>query len=217
MSDQPVRRLGRPPTTVDGRTVPERLVLAAQALFAEKGYAGTTVQDVVDRAGVTKGAMYHYFGAKEDLLHEIYGRVLRMQMERLEAVVSRDAPVQERLWAAAADVVETTAESLDSSVVFFRSMHLLSEAKRREVRRERRRYHETFRSMVVEGQATGAFRDDVDPELAVDYFFGSLHHLPTWWSPTGRYSGAEVGRAFADLLLAGLLPQGRAPGPRASD
>ncbi len=212
MSDEPARRLGRPPTRVDGRTVPERLVLAAQALFAEKGFAGTSVQDVVDRAGVTKGAMYHYFAAKEDLLHEIYGRVLRMQMERLEAVVADDAPVQERLWTAAADVVATTTESLDGSVVFFRSMHLLSEARRLEVRRERRRYHETFRSMVVEGQGSGVFRRDVDADLAVDYFFGSVHHLSTWWSPSGRYSGEEVGRAFADLLLAGLLERGRPTG-----
>jgi AcrR family transcriptional regulator len=211
VSDQPARRLGRPPTTVDGRTVPERLVLAAQALFAERGFVGTTVQDVVDRAGVSKGAMYHHFRAKEDLLHEIYGRVLRMQMERLEAVVSGNAPVQHKLWTAAADVVTTTTESLDSSVIFFRSMHLLSDVKRREVRHERRRYHETFRSMIVEGQELGVFRDDVDAELAVDYFFGSLHHLSTWWRPTGRYSGAEVGRAFADLLLAGLVTPGRTP------
>lgn len=207
MSDQQVRRLGRPPSTVGGRTVPERLVLAAQTLFAERGFAGTTVQDVVEAAGVTKGAMYHYFGSKEDLLHAIYGRVLQMQMERLEAVVSEDAPVERRLWTAAADVVSTTTESLDSSVVFFRSMHLLSEAKRREVRAERRRYHETFRSMVIEGQQAGVFRDDVDADLAVDYFFGSIHHLSTWWKPDGRYSGAEVGRTFADLLLAGLVPQ----------
>src|SRR5207244_3742334 len=90
-------------------------------------------------------------------------------------VHGRRAP--ERVRAAAADVVATTIENLASTTIFFRSLHQLSEEKQKEVRRERRRYHETFRDMVVEGQQAGVFRGDVSAELAVDYFFGSVHHL----------------------------------------
>lgn len=204
MTAETSRRVGRPPTTVNGQTVPERLVDVALRLFAEKGYEGTSVQDVVTAAGVTKGAMYHYFGSKDDLLHEIYARVLRMQTERLDSVVEQDLPIAERVHAAAEDVVRTTIEHLESTTIFFRSLHQLSEENQRTVRRERRRYHETFRSLVVDGQESGAFRADVDAELAVDYFFGSVHHLPMWWKPRGRRSAAEVGRAFADLFLAGI-------------
>jgi AcrR family transcriptional regulator len=207
VAEQPVRRIGRPPSTVDGQTVPQRLLNVARTLFAEKGFEGTSVQDVVVAAGVTKGAMYHYFSSKDDLLYEIYGRVLRMQMERLEKFVSQEGSVEERLHAAAADVVVTTIENLDSTTIFFRSLHQLSEEKQKEIRRERRRYHETFRAMVVEGQQSGVFRDDVSADLCVDFFFGSVHHLPMWWKPRGRLSGQEVGRSFADLFIAGLLPR----------
>ena len=189
---------------VDGQTVPERLVEASRRLFAEKGFEGTSVQDVVDAAGVTKGAMYHYFDSKDDLLAEIYARVLRLQMERLETFVKTDAPVEDRVLAAAADVVVTTIEHLDSTTVFFRSLHQLSVDKREEVRRERRRYHDAFRGMIHEGQQTGVFRDDISGDLVVDYFFGSVHHLPMWWKP-GRVPGAaEVGESFATLLIDGL-------------
>jgi AcrR family transcriptional regulator len=204
MEPQRSRRLGRPPSTVAGRTVPERLLVAARDLFAEQGFSGTSVADIVDAAGVTKGAMYHYFASKEDLLQEIYARVLRMQTERLEAVMARDLPVAERLWTAAADVVATSAENLSSTVIFFRSLHELSDERQRQVRAERRRYHEGFRSLVLEGQRAGAFRDDVDADLVVDFYFGSVHHLPTWWTPEGALSGADVGSTFADLLLRGL-------------
>jgi AcrR family transcriptional regulator len=207
VAEQPVRRIGRPPSTVDGQTVPQRLLNVARTLFAEKGFEGTSVQDVVVAAGVTKGAMYHYFSSKDDLLYEIYGRVLRMQMERLEKFVSQEGSVEERLHAAAADVVVTTIENLDSTTIFFRSLHQLSEEKQKEIRRERRRYHETFRAMVVEGQQSGVFRDDVSADLCVDFFFGSVHHLPMWWKPRGRLSGQEVGRSFADLFIAGLMPR----------
>ena len=75
---------GRPRTDVASRrSVPERLVQVASRLFADRGFEGTSVQEIVEAASVTKGAMYHYFGSKDDLLYEIYGRVLRMQMEQL--------------------------------------------------------------------------------------------------------------------------------------
>ena len=48
--------------------MPERLLRAATTLFAEHGFDGTSVQEIVEAAGVTKGAMYHYFASKEDLL-----------------------------------------------------------------------------------------------------------------------------------------------------
>jgi len=207
MATEPARRTGRPPSYVDGRSLPERLVDVACRLFAEKGFEGTSVQDVVAAAGVTKGAMYHYFSSKDDLLYEIYGRVLRMQLERLEKFAAEESPVEERVRAAATDVVITTIENLQSTTIFFRSLHQLGQEQQKEVRRERRRYHDTFCAMIIEGQEAGVFRDDVSADLAVDYFFGSVHHLPMWWRPRGRSSATEVGRVFADLFLDGLHPR----------
>lgn len=189
------------------RSVPERLLGAATRLFAEKGFESTSVQEVVAAAGVTKGAMYHYFDSKDDLLYQVYARVLRMQTERLEEIADRDLPLDERLHTAAADVVATTTANLDDSTIFFRSMHQLAPEKQRTVRAERRRYHERFRAMVEEGQRLGLFRDEVPADLVVDFFFGSVHHLGTWYRPDGALSGEEVGRHFADLLLASLRPR----------
>lgn len=197
---------GRPPSIVAGRTVPERLLSTATKLFAERGFAGTSVQDLVEAAGVTKGAMYHYFASKEDLLYEIYARVLRTQLERLEKFAAEEGPVAERLRDAAADVVVTTIGSLEDVTIFFRSMQHLSARKQREVRRERRRYHETFCAMVAEGQKLGSVRDDVRPDLVADYFFGAVHHLPTWYQPRGPLSAKAVGDYFSDMLLASLRP-----------
>lgn len=188
-------------------SVPERLLDAATRLFAERGFEGTSVQQVVTAAGVTKGAMYHYFGSKDDLLYEVYARVLRMQTAHLVEISSREAPVSERVHAAAADVIVTTVANLDDSTIFFRSMHQLAPEKQLSVRAERRKYHELFRSMIEQGQREGVFRDDVPADLIVDYYFGSVHHLSTWYRHEGELSGKDVGRYFADLLLAGLRPQ----------
>jgi AcrR family transcriptional regulator len=189
-------------TDGDGTPVPQRLLAAATRLFAEQGYDRTSVQEIVEAAGVTKGALYHYFGSKDDLLHEVYARVLRVQQERLDAFAGADEPVEKRLRGAAADVVVTTIENLDDAMIFFRSMHSLSAEKQKQVRTERRRYHERFRALVEEGQRSGCFRREPRPDLVVDFFFGSVHHLGTWYRADGPLSAREVAAEFADLLLA---------------
>ena len=187
--------------------VTERLIAAATRLFAEHGYESTSVQDVVSAAGVTKGAMYHYFDSKDALLYEIYHRLLAMQAAQLDRIAAGPGSAGQRLRLAAVDVVETTAANLDEAIVFFRSQHLLAADKQKLVRGERRRYHERFRDLVVEGQRTGEFRAHADPDLVVSYFFGSVHHLGTWFHPSGPLTATAVGESYADLLLSGLAPR----------
>ena len=181
--------------TQDQEPVRQRLLSEATRLFAERGFESTSVQEIVAAAGVTKGAMYHYFDSKDDLLHEIYGRVLRMQMERLAQFADGPGPVAERLHAAAADVVDdhrrrtwTTPRSSSARCTCSRPRPA------RRVRAERRRYHERFRDLVDRGPARGrSSASDVPADLVVDFFFGSVHHLGTWYSTDGPLSGAEVG------------------------
>lgn len=190
-------------------SVPGRLLSAATTLFAQKGFDRTSVQEIVEAAGVTKGAMYHYFDSKDDLLSEIYGRVLRAQTAQLEKVVATEAPVRRRLRQACADVVTSTIENLDDMTIFLQSVHQLSPEKRKAVRVERRRYHERFRSLIEEGQGSGEFRSDKPADIVVDFFFGSVHHLGSWYRSGGKLSARQVGEHYADLLLDSLNPDHR--------
>ncbi|TQN31846.1 TetR family transcriptional regulator [Haloactinospora alba] len=196
------------PTASEGSegSVPRRLMAVATRLFAEKGFDRTSVQEIVDTAAVTKGAMYHYFDSKDDLLAEVYSRVLRMQMERLERIAYQELPVAQRVREAAADVVVTTIAHLDDATIFFRSLHQLSAAKQQNVRAERRRYHELFRSLICEGQEAGVFAAGVPADLVAEFYFGSVHHLSTWYRSDGPLSAAEIGDHYARLLLDALRP-----------
>ena len=192
----------------DGRaadSIPERLVRAAVHLFAQKGFENTSVQEIVDAVGVTKGAMYYYFASKDDLLYEIYARLLRAQTARLESIASSDAPTAERLHAMAVDVVQTTLANLQDVTIFVRSLHLLSDERLAAVRETRRNYAARFRDLIEEGQREGTFRRGGMPlDLRTYHFFGAIHYLPVWYRPDGPRSADEIARYYADDLLNSL-------------
>ncbi|MBL6936977.1 MAG: TetR/AcrR family transcriptional regulator [Alphaproteobacteria bacterium] len=64
------------------------LIDCAQALFLTKGYDGTTVADIIARAGVSKGGFYHHFLSKEDLLDALIARMTRQAIAEAEDVLS---------------------------------------------------------------------------------------------------------------------------------
>ncbi len=185
----------------------DRLLAAATRLFADRGFERTSVQDLVDAAGVTKGAMYHYFASKEDVLFAVFRRVLATQMRNLDACATDEGPVHERLRAAAVDLVVSTVENLDDMVIYFRSLHVLSRERQDQVRAERQNYQERFRALIEEGQRQRVFRTDVVADLVASQYFGAVNHLGMWYHPDGELGGDEVGGYFADLLLTGLRPE----------
>ena len=63
-------------------TTRSALIEAARRLFAERGYAGVGTEEIVRAAGVTRGALYHHFDGKRDLLRAVY--------EELEAEIARE-------------------------------------------------------------------------------------------------------------------------------
>ncbi|KAA2254113.1 TetR/AcrR family transcriptional regulator [Solihabitans fulvus] len=193
------------PTAADELSpVRERIVRAAVKLFAAKGFDGTTVQEIVTAAEVTKGALYHYYTAKEDLLYEIYRSLISIQMADLDRIIAEHADPADTVRAILVNLVETTAARVDETAVFVREMQKLDAECMTAFRAERRRYHETFRSVVEQAQATGRFSPTVSAETVVLIALGVVNQLPTWYRPDGPKSPDRLGNEIADFVLAGL-------------
>ena len=74
----------------------ERLLKAALELFAERGYAGTFVREIVARAGVTKPVLYYYFEHKQGLFYAILDEAAAQQRAVLEEVLKTPGTIMER-------------------------------------------------------------------------------------------------------------------------
>lgn len=186
--------------------VRDRILAAAVALFAEQGYDGTSVQQIVLRAQVTKGALYHYFGAKDDLLYEIYHVLIEAQLADLDRILARHRPGPETVRALIGNLVATTGARAQETAVFAREMHRLTPARRTATRADRRRYHDAFRALIAREQAAGTFSSVVSAETVTLMVFGMINQMPTWYRPDGPKTTDQIATEVADFVLAALRP-----------
>lgn len=93
--------MGRSRENVDlpDETVRNHLLSSALKLFNLKGYASTTVREIVAEAGVTKPVLYYYFGSKEGIYLELFEGPLREFEELLEGFSSEGGGASDRLTA----------------------------------------------------------------------------------------------------------------------
>jgi AcrR family transcriptional regulator len=184
----------------------ERILTSAVRLFAEQGFDATSVQQIVADAEVTKGALYHYFDSKNQLLFEVYHSLIGVQNADLARSRAGGQPAAEVVRDILVSVVVSTVERLDEVLVFSREVHKLDEERRAAYRGDRRRYHEGFRSVIEAGQASGEFSEQVPAETVVQVAMGVVNQLPVWYQRDGEKTPERLGGEIADFVLAALRP-----------
>ena len=75
----------------------QELIRIAYRLFVSKGYEQTSVDEIIEEAGIAKGTYYYHFQSKEQMLEEVIDMMLQAEAERAEAVLGADLSVPEKL------------------------------------------------------------------------------------------------------------------------
>jgi AcrR family transcriptional regulator len=182
----------------------EAIVQAAIDCFYERGYVGTSVQDVVDRAGVTKGAFYHHFTKKDDLLLHIHDRFMDQQMQALEAGIAGDLPPREALTLLIEEIVVSAAEFQREYVIFFEQRRSLSEEPFEQVRAKRDEYERRVVQTIENGIARGDFREVPSAQVLAFGIIGMAAWAYHWYRPSGM-PPREIGRMYASVVLDGVV------------
>ena len=87
----------RTPVQDRAQVTHRRLVSAARDVFSEVGFAAASMEEIAERAGVTRGPLYHYFDDKEDLFRTVYELVERDLAASIEEEIQRRGPVSNAL------------------------------------------------------------------------------------------------------------------------
>lgn len=175
---------------------------AALRAFRDRGYHGTTLDDIARQLGVRKTALYHYFPDKEAILYACH----REGLEELADLVARarqSPSYADQLAYMIREHVRVMTDTLEGSSLAL-EVSALSPAHRAAVIAARDRYEQALRDIVRRGVAAGEFRT-VDPKLAVFAILGAINWVARWYSPDGSVHPRDLGLHYADHLLRGLL------------
>ncbi len=159
----------------------QKLYSAAVELIGERGYHGTTVDDIVERAGVAKGTVYYHFTGKT----ELFQALLEDGLEKLSTAFRAEIEAHDDPREALECLVRTELTYIRDDQAF--SKLLMSELWRADrVWREalvmlRRDYISCVEGVLARGVAAGEFRSDLDPHTSASVVFGSIATAALDW------------------------------------
>lgn len=210
MPDSTTRRTSGPGAGSPDETR-QALIGSAVRLFGTDGFHATSVQRIVADAGLTKGAFYHHFASKEDLLREMHDAFIDHQLRRAREVLAADLPADEMLRRFVTDVLlDSVARFRAEMTTFFQERRFLSGQAFSEVKAKRDEFERCALEVIERGIERGEFRD-VGPSARILAFgvIGMCAWAYNWLDPAGSISAQDIGGLYADVLLDGLRPEER--------
>jgi TetR/AcrR family transcriptional regulator, cholesterol catabolism regulator len=172
---------------------------------AERGYDRTNLGDIADELGMSKGTIVHHFGTKAQMLQELEENHLTRQLDVLRMVWDRLAAPHERIAAIIYASALLHVIARDATVASQREVVQLSDdPTMQQVRKLRHQLQGLAVDEIRNGMKSGVFRR-VDIELAALQLWGSLEWMWVWFGPADSRTPEQVGAAFVDVFLGGLL------------
>jgi len=183
----------------------EKITGVSIQLFEKQGFSETSIQDICDSLGVTKGTFYYYFKSKEALLMDIHLRYIDDILEHQERILS-DVNVNYRtkLFQTVNRLLQSIEQQGASARVFFREMRHLSEERLPLIIAKRNQFRVNIETMLRQGVDDGEFRGDLNVRIAAFGLLGMTNWSYQWFHPHGELSDREVAQIFVEMLLRGI-------------
>jgi AcrR family transcriptional regulator len=181
---------------------------AAVAVFARQGFHATRVSDIADEAGVAYGLVYH---SKDDVLNELFVERWSLLITAIEEADQAGGPHRDRLAAVASFIIDSYRYDPELMKVIIVEVTRAANSFGQTHLTEIRRAYEGIAKIVADGQANGAFRDDIDPLFASMSFYGAIEQLLSGWIfdviPTSDTGYDEARNLLVTTICDGLEPR----------
>lgn len=181
----------------------------ASRLFAERGFAATTMREIAERSGLQQSSIYYYFSRKEEILSQIVHEVNRLGLERLAIVNAEGGSAGLRLFRTLRfDAAMLCRLPYDVNEIL--RLGALQEDRFAAYWTERQQLNDEVEALIVEGCADGELLA-VDARLAALSVLSNDEAVQNWYRPLGEhrllgtYQPAEIGEFLATFTLQALL------------
>jgi AcrR family transcriptional regulator len=188
----------------------DRVLSSAARLFAEDGFAATSVRAVAERARLTKAGLYYHINEKEDLLYRICERSIADILDGARAAMAREGDPAARLAALIRNHCGYFFRHPHNLTVLNRDRGALTGHQREAVRALERDYLDLVREVFRAGRRRGRLRRRLrrlDPTVAAFGLLGALNTLDRWYDPAGRLKPDAVIGQIETLFMHGIVEE----------
>jgi AcrR family transcriptional regulator len=200
---RPAQRTPSPHVERKRRDKRSRILESAVRAFGDRGFWGTSMDDIAEELLLTRGSLYYYFQDKEEILALCHTVALEAVLDVLERVRAASLPPDVALRRLIVEHVRIMVDKFHGTALAL-DFDALDARRRAGVVEARDRYERGVRAVIAEGIRRRVFRP-VDAKLAVFAIFGAINWMARWYRPGGPASAEVVGEQFAEVFLRGLL------------
>jgi AcrR family transcriptional regulator len=190
------------PATPRGEATRAAILENSARLFAQKGYEGTSFQDIAEAMNLTRQSVYHYFRSKEELLATLVAETTEIAADRLTAIRHDNAlmPTQ-KLQQMTAEIVQERLDFPERFRMLERSESALPEPVAGQHRAARRTVLNEVKAVITEGIITGEFRE-CDARLGALSLLGMCNWIAWWYHPGSPETPEQIIRNYLDTARA---------------
>ena len=183
------------------RNTRSRIVSAAWKLFYEQGYDDTTVEEIVEESGTSKGSFYHYFGGKDALLGSL-SDLFDDKYQALIPTISEDMDSFDKLMYLNQELFLMIDNSVPLDLVARMYSSQLVTAGEKHLMDHNRLYYKLLRQTVSDGQQKGELRSDATVnEIVKAYALCERALIYDWCISNGDYSLSQYGKKMMPIFL----------------
>lgn len=180
------------------------LIKESISLFVEKGYSATSIQDIVDTLGVTKGSFYYHFKSKEALLMHIQSFYIDDLVKRQKTIIETGKSAREKLVKVVELLIHDIEKQGAAGRVYYREIRHLTPENAAVIREKRAQFRDNIENIVKEGVGNGEFRPHLQPKIMTFAILGMTNWSYQWFNPAGQLSVRELADMYTDFILNGM-------------
>jgi AcrR family transcriptional regulator len=179
-------------------------IMSAAAVFAEKGFHGSSTRDIAERLGIKQGSLYYYFKSKEEALGEVCLFGIEEYVHRMQDIAASDQPFEAKLMATVSSHLSSYRERNEALKVYNDERLYLPEERRTKLKQLGSQYRRQLEGIFEQGKESGVLRPSLDCHFAAQAVIGLCN---AWGDIIVRDSNMnifDITQKCIDLLLNGF-------------
>lgn len=182
----------------------QKIIEQSIQLFESKGFSETSIQDIVNALGATKGTFYYYFPSKEQLLMDIHSNYINELLEKQREIMNSSDDYKTKV----IDVVRLLITDIkphgQRARIFYRELMNLNEGNQQIITEKRKEFRFNLQELIEKGMDNGEFHRDLKADMVCFAILGMCNWSYNWFDPAGPVSDQELTEIYAKTLLDGI-------------